>query len=55
MKAIYLQFILGLLFLTACSNETPERSIAHRTVLVYVAGDNNLSAYGKRNIQSMIN
>lgn len=55
MRAIYLHLLWGLLFLTACSNETPEVSIAHRTVLVYLAGDNNLSSYGSQNIQSMIN
>lgn len=54
-------FIYGLLFtfvMVACSscddNDIPSAEQYKRTVLVYMAADNNLSSFGYTNIQSMI-
>ncbi|MGM9759512.1 MAG: clostripain-related cysteine peptidase [Parabacteroides sp.] len=56
MRLIHLYLIMvGFFLVTSCNQEELiDPKIAPRTVLVYVAGDNNLSTYGERNIRSMI-
>lgn len=52
----YLGLALAALLLNACchDDEPLERPVSTRTVLVYIAGDNNLSDYINGNIQQMI-
>ena len=53
---LFLISITMLLLLTAChkdSNETPEPATAQRTVMAYIAADNNLSTYAISDIWEM--
>lgn len=45
--------IFLLLFVTACSND-PKEKLAGRTVLVYIAADNNLSDYAFMSINNLV-
>lgn len=57
---MYIRWIIYLcITLLACSscsndNEPPVDSIAKRTVLIYMAADNNLSSYGRQNLQELL-
>ena len=46
--------LAALLFNACCHDDDPVKPASTRTVLVYIAGDNNLSDYINYNLEQMI-